>query len=926
MGDDLTMGTQMNTMTGSNSKCLAALALTAALSITFWSFPTASISQGSATPSGTVAAIQGEGQVILEDQEQEKQLQTGDIVQAWNAITSGENSRVYLQWDSGVATSLGDFSSIFLSPEQTPTGETNLFQIIEGIVRVTAGPFKGSVERYSVATPVALIEPTSPEQTDFIVEVYDPSTTVLTVLAGSLKVTNVSTGESTIQTVSGCQSVYIEQAKTPLEVVPSSSDGVGKLIGQTTIPGTVAEAADPCAVAGGVQPAPPAPSYVETMPPPADVYPPEYYVQDWDEYDYYPYDEITVLPPRPGVGCVIMVPGIGEYVIPLSYFGDWIYDPGLVAVWARRFFLERVAYYDWDYLRDLRARKRHLQHLMYLAQLGRNPELLHQARRELDSLNLRSNWLQARLHRLEGRVAGLQSQERNLTGRLPRGLNLDNAMTQSFTSRENLQLVDRLQRKLKTDLDVQNRLVNIAGNDLTGLRSQLAREKDPQKRLALRNGLTRFRNEVAEGKLPISPKQSDLRNLVTQLSKEKNPASQEQIQKQLLGRLDRTEAARMPEALDPKQLAALKQDLSKFRNPGRQRELENQFNQLQQSVQMRNEAEINKRKAEELVSQAAVEKNPEKQNELIGKLHDLSTPLAIIGGAAAGAGAMKLLQQRQQHLEQQVIGEKDREKKAVLQQSLEELKKRQSELQKQGPIKPQELQRVPTLEPQRKPELRKQDQLELRKKEQEERFLQQQQQRQERERQLQLQKQPDRGRQLQQQPLKPQDLEQRRIKEQEQLRLKGEQDKERLRLQQQDREKQLQQQRLKQQDQEKLLQQRRLEQEQLRKSDELKKQQQLRLQQDRERQQQQQQQQFKLQQEKSRQDQLRMQQERGRQEQLKQQQDQIRQQQLKQQQDQIRQQQLKQQQDQARQQQLKQQQEQQRLQRLKEEQDKLKKK
>ncbi len=908
-------------MMGDSCKCVLAAALTAALSLMFWSFPAASISQGSPVPSGTVAAIQGEGQVILEDQEQEKQLQTGDIVRAWNTITSGENSRVYLQWDSGVATSLGDFSSIFLSPEQIPTGETKLFQIIEGIVRVSTGPFEGAAEHYSVATPVAFIEPTSQEPTDFIVEVYDPSTTVLTVLAGNLKVTNLSTGESTTQTVSGCQSVYIEQTKSPLEVLPSSSDAVGRLIGQTTIPGTVAEATDPCAVAAGVQPAPPPPRYAEPMPPPADVYPPDYYVQDWDEYDYYPYDEITVLPPRPGVGCVILVPGIGEYVIPFSYFGDWVCDPGVVAVWAKRFFLERVVYYDWDYLRDLRDRKRHLHHLMYLAQLGRNPGLLHQARRELDFVNLRTHWLQARLNRLEGRVAGLQAEEGRMAGRLPGGLNLNHAIAESFTSRENLQLVDRLQHKLKTDLDVQNRLVNVAGNELTGLRSQLAREKDPQKRLALRNELERFRNDVAEGKLPIPPKQSDLRNLVTQLSKEKNPAGQEQIQKQLLGRLDRTEAARMPEALDPKQLTALRQDLAKFPNPARQRELENQVNQLQQSVQMRNETEINKRKAEELVSQAAAEKNPEKQKELIGKLHDLSTPLAIIGGAAAGAGAMKLLQQRQQHLEQQVTGEKDREKKAALQQSLEELKKRQSELQKQGPTKPQELQRIPTVGPQRTPELKKQEQLELRRKQQEQRFLQQQQQKQEQERQLQLRKQPGREKPLEQQRLKQQDLEQRRIKEQEQLRLKGEQDKERLRLQQQDREKQLQQQRLKQQDQGKLLQQRRLEQEQQKKSEELKNQQQLHLQQDRDRQQQQ----LKLQQEKSRQDQLRMQQERMRQDQQKVQQEQLRQQQLKQQQDQARQQQLKQQQDQARQQQLRQRQEQQRLQKLKEEQDKLKK-
>jgi hypothetical protein len=698
-------------------------------------------------------------------------------------------------------------------------------------------------------------------------------------------------------------------------------------MGQTTIAGAIVAAKDPCEAVAEVQPPLPAPRYAEPTPPLTYYYPsgPEYYVEDWDEYDYYPYDEITVLPPRPGIGCVILIPGIGEYVIPLDYFGGWVYDPAVVVVWARRFFLERVVYYDWDYLRDLRARKRHLHHLMYLAQLGRNTGLLRQARSELDFLNLRTKWLEARLHRMERRVAGLQSQERHLAPRMPRGLNLDRAISESFTSRANLQLVDKLQRKLKTDLEVQNRLVNVAGNELKSLRFQLAREKDPQKRLALRNDLARFRKDVAEGKLPISPKQADLRNLVSQLSKEKDLKSQERIQKQLLNRLERTEAARMPEALDPNKLNTLKQDLAKFPNPAMRGDLENQVSRLQQSVQMRNEAEANRRKAEELVGQAAKERNPQKQQEVIGKIQELPTPLAIAGGAVAGAGAMKLLQQRQQHLEKQITGEKDREKQTTLQQSLDELKKRQVDLQKQEQErkKAPEVQRIPGAELPSKLELKKQQQLELRKKEEENRTLQLQQRQQERERQLQLKKQQqeekekllqqrrldqeERKKQLQlqqeqlrlkrqpdQEQLKLKQQEQLRLKgqeEKEQLRFKGEQEQERLRLQQQDREKQIQLQRLKQQDQEKLLQQRPLEQEQLKKGEELKRQQQLKLQQDRERQ-----------------HQLKLQEEKSRQQQLKQQQDQIRQQQLKQQQDQGRQQQLRIQQEQAKQQQIRQQQ------------------
>ncbi len=137
----------MTRMMCNSFKYAVTVALSAVLTLTFWGFPAESISQGGPVPTGTVAAIQGEGLVTLEGEQQENQLQSGDLVQAWNAISSGQNSRVYLQWDSGVATSLGDFSSIFLSPEDTPTGEMKLFQIMEGIVRVAGSPFKGATER-----------------------------------------------------------------------------------------------------------------------------------------------------------------------------------------------------------------------------------------------------------------------------------------------------------------------------------------------------------------------------------------------------------------------------------------------------------------------------------------------------------------------------------------------------------------------------------------------------------------------------------------------------------------------------------------------------------------------------------------------------------------------------------------------------------
>ncbi len=151
----------------------------------------------------------------------------------------------------------------------------------------------------------------------------------------------------------------------------------------------------------------------------------------------------------------------------------------MVQVWAQNFFFERVVYHDWHHLRDWRWRKRQLYNTMYLAQLAGNRGLLRQARHELDFVNTRTNWLEARIRRLERKVAGFQGEQRRLASRLPRGLNLNNAIADSFTSPANLLAVNKFQNKLKTDREVQGRLVNVAGNELTQIRNATCQRKEP---------------------------------------------------------------------------------------------------------------------------------------------------------------------------------------------------------------------------------------------------------------------------------------------------------------------------------------------------------------------------------------------------------------------------------------------------------------
>ncbi len=179
---------------------------------------------------------------------------------------------------------------------QTPDGDRDTVQVIEGIVRVATGQSPRSIAPYSVVTPVASIEPASfNEPVDFIVEVYDPSTTVITVVAGDLKVSHLKGGAPMGTTVSRCQTVYIEEGKDRLEVMESSPDDVTRLVRSTTIPGAIAVAADSCVKDITVEPPPAVPRHAETAPSVTYVYPatPDYYVEDWDEYDFYPYEEIV---------------------------------------------------------------------------------------------------------------------------------------------------------------------------------------------------------------------------------------------------------------------------------------------------------------------------------------------------------------------------------------------------------------------------------------------------------------------------------------------------------------------------------------------------------------------------------------------------------------------------------------------------------
>ena len=483
----------------------------------------------------------------------------------------------------------------------------------------------------------------------------------------------------------------------------------------------------------------------------------------------YPYDEIRVLQPDRGVGAVVELPGLGSWIIPVDVFAGWRFDPAIIGIYSRHIILDNIIYRDQYYLADLRLQQRQFRDLVYLSQLSGNRGMLWDAQRQLANLNIQADWAAMRLNRLEKKVAGLEQEQNKFAQKLPRGKNLFQAVSNSFNSPKNLKVAQNFRDRINTDLNVQNQLAGLAGKELTDLRSKVAHERDPQKRLALRDGLTKINQDVAQGKLPIPAKQPQVKQVVDKLAKEQDPKKVQNLQKQL-GRLTKTEAPRPGELLSPDKLASLKQDLAKFPNAQKRNDLEASVGQLQQSVEQRKQVELTREKIDSITSQAVKEPNVRKRSELLGQLKELGkTP------AAGPAGRLDLLGQRQ-NLESQLSIEQDKRKRAGLEKALEDQRKKQAELLRQQP------------ERGKQPETLSGQKEDLKKQTERQRLEQDRQKQTEQASQQQLERQ----KQLEQKELQKQQTEQKR----QQIRQQQQQQAEQKHLQQQEQKKKLEQKRL----------------------------------------------------------------------------------------------------------------------------------
>jgi hypothetical protein len=619
-----------------------------------------------------VQAVQGDATMTMGPDQEPAKLTVGKMVEAWNTVSTNENSKLLLKWETGLLNSLGGFSSIFLASRETKSGPVDTIEMTEGLLRVTQKSGGGAGAPYMVVTPAASIEPVNnDEAVDFIVEVYLPTTAVITVVSGNVRVKNLTLSPSTETVLTSCQTLYVEQGKPKLEALASSSEDLRRQVDGTTIPGTIVANLDNCPVST------PQPLAAQPRVSQCSQYS-DYEFEDWGSRDVYPYNDILVQQPDRRVGVVVVLPGVGRWIIPMEVFSGWRYDPEIIGNYSRQIVLDQMIYGDQYYLEDLRLQQQQFRDMVYLAQVSGNRDMLWDAQRSLADVNIQEQWTSRRLNRLETIVAGLKQEQGKFSQRLPQGTNLFQAVSNSFNSPKNLKTVQNFRDRIKTDVNVQNQLAGMAGKELTDMRSRVAHERDPQKRLALRDELNKINQDVAQGKLPIPAKQPQVKKLVDRLTKEQDPKKVQNLQKQL-GRLTKTEAPQTAQLLSPDKLTSLKQEVAKFPNPEKRNDLEARVGQLQKSVEQRKQAESTREKIDSITTQAAKQGDVRKRDELLGQLKDLGkTP------SASPAVGLNLLGQRR-NLETQLSIEQDKQKRTTLEKALEDHRNKQAELMRQKP-------------------------------------------------------------------------------------------------------------------------------------------------------------------------------------------------------------------------------------------------
>jgi hypothetical protein len=510
--------------------------------------------------------VQGNVYILGDSAQAETEVKQGASVGPYKTISTDSGGKVMIEWGPGLSSSAGEVSSFFYTSEQDGSLRIDL---MEGIFRTSQGADSGQPgAAFSVVTPTASVGPAlAGEPADFVAEVYDSSSTIVSVLGGRIKVKNVDTGEEKV--VESCQSVFISQGKQGVDPAPVSPEVMNQLVSASTI-------GDSMPVVGPYCP-PPAPAYAGPPPPETlSAYPGPDYVEEPDLFDSYPWDQVQVIPPPyPGEDYVAVLPGIGTWYIPMPVDYAYPESPTIIQNYIQQTIIQQNINIYRVIFSNIRIRANHINNLIVLGRRTGNRALLARATDQLRDLRTNRQLTRQRLAGLERRAGLIGDRIRGRDNRIAGVIN------DSLRSSRNSAVAQHLNRRLTNAATVNNGLAKLASNELGQIQKQLAQQRDPTQRLALRSRLDDVNKSMAQGKVPITKADVQVANTVNQLSKTKDPHQLAEIQDRLARQLGPQSGQMDQQTVTGDQIQQLRNSLSKTENKPQRQELANRLSELE---------------------------------------------------------------------------------------------------------------------------------------------------------------------------------------------------------------------------------------------------------------------------------------------------------------------------------------------------------
>lgn len=566
------IGNTMRESTLSRIRFLGGLAILCSLMLML---PGLSLSQG--TPA-VVQAVQGQAEVLPADYQDSVKLEQGAQVQPSGIVSTGKDSKLLLLWTDRLYASLADYSSLsFDSGDQRAVPH---LQLIEGLARVTNSGLQPDGD-HMVSTPVATVRPADPNQpVDYIVEIYSPTTTIVSILSGRVEIVSRTGDSTTTGTYDSCRTVYLTKDKKT-EVTSIYAGDAEKLVGMTTIAGTLPFAATcPVAVAQETQQADPVVTELRS-------YAPQYIENEY--YDWFPYDDFSVLPYESG-GYTALFPGIGSWFIPYYY----PISPAILKIYIGNYLFRKGIRFHEHHLADLRDRRHHLHRLMNVSSRAGDFRTLARTQNEMDRLRVQERLANQRLGRMQDRLGNVQTAAERFNRQLPQGSDLGRTLQTSFRSNRNTEVARNFENQLLNQARLEGRLSNLGQNQINQFTERLSNVRDPSQRLALRNEATNLRQNLLQGRIPVGPEQGQISQLAQRMSQTNDVSQRREIQSQLMNRLDRATAnTRDAGPSERQELSTLRSEIGRLNNPSLRRDLSNEISQLQRQIRSPQQRESN---------------------------------------------------------------------------------------------------------------------------------------------------------------------------------------------------------------------------------------------------------------------------------------------------------------------------------------------